>query len=264
MSDIAAFGKAAGFAGRHFVVTGAGRGIGFAVAQGLLAHGADVTAIFRATRPEALRGGPGHVAIVQLDVTDEARVAQVMGSAHDRVGRLDGLANVHGANIWDRDGSVLEGDMEGWREVLQTNLTGMANTARAAAPWIRKTGCGAMVHFSSIQGLRGDLQPQDGYAVSKAGIVALSKSLAIQLADENIRSNAVLPGYVDTPMNDFRWLAEVGQKEKASQLVPLKRIATPEDIANVCLFLLSDLANYVTGTEIIVDGGLTALPAVGA
>ena len=81
VSDIAAFGKAAGFAGRHFVVTGAGRGIGFAVAQGLLAHGADVTAIFRATRPEALRGGPGHVAIVQLDVTDEARVAQVMGSA---------------------------------------------------------------------------------------------------------------------------------------------------------------------------------------
>ena len=148
--------------------------------------------------------------------------------------------------------------------VLQTNLTGHGQYGHApgavdSQDRVRRDG-----PFFVDPGLRGDLQPQDGYAVSKAGIVALSKSLAIQLADENIRSNAVLPGYVDTPMNDFRWLAEVGQKEKASQLVPLKRIATPEDIANVCLFLLSDLANYVTGTEIIVDGGLTALPAVGA
>jgi NAD(P)-dependent dehydrogenase (short-subunit alcohol dehydrogenase family) len=271
MPDVAAkvaFGERAGFTGRHFAVSGAGRGVGLAVAQGLLACGADVTALYRTTRPDGLDGldgGPGRAVAVQLDVTDEARAAEVMREAHERVGRLDGLANVHGINIWDRDGSILEGDMAGWQEVLQTNLTGMANTARAAVPWIRKTGRGgAMVHFSSIQGLRGDYQPQDGYAVSKAAIVALSKSLAIQLAGDNIRSNAVLPGYIDTPMNDFRWVNEPGQKQKSAELVPLKRVGSPEEIANVCLFLLSDLAAYVTGTEIIADGGLTALPAVGA
>ncbi len=258
------FGDGAGFGGRHYVVSGAGRGIGLAVAQGLLAGGADVTALYKTIRPHRLDAGPGGAAVVQLDVTDEARAAAVMREAYERVGRLDGLANVHGINIWDRDGSILEGDMDGWQEVLQTNLTGMANTARAAVPWIRKTGAGAMVHFSSIQGLRGDHQPQDGYAVSKAAIVALSKSLAIQLAGENIRSNAVLPGYVDTPMNDFRWMNDAGQKERSAQMVPLKRVGSPEEVANVCLFLLSDLAAYVTGTEIIADGGLTALPAVGA
>lgn len=261
----AAFGEGAGFSGRHYAVSGAGRGVGLAVARGLLACGADVTALFRTTRPDGLDEGPGRASAVQLDVTDEARVSEAMREAFDRVGRLDGLANVHGINIWDRDGSILEGDMAGWHEVLRTNLTGMANTARAAVPWIRKTGAGgALVHFSSIQGLRGDYRPQDGYAVSKAAIVALSKSLAIQLAGENIRSNAVLPGYIDTPMNDFRWLNEPGQKAKSADLVPLKRVGSPEENANVCLFLLSDLAAYVTGTEVIVDGGLTALPAVGA
>jgi NAD(P)-dependent dehydrogenase (short-subunit alcohol dehydrogenase family) len=264
VAGTAAFGERAGFSGRHYVVSGAGRGIGLAVAQGLLAAGADVTALYKTTRPDGLDAGPGCAAIVQLDVTDEAEATAVMRDAYERVGRLDGLANVHGINIWDRDGSILEGDMEGWQEVLQTNLTGTANTARAAVPWIRKTGAGAMVHFSSIQGLRGDYQPQDGYAVSKAAILALSKSLAIQLAGDSIRSNAVLPGYVDTPMNDFRWVNEAGQKDRSAQMVPLKRVGSPEEIANVCLFLLSDLAAYVTGTEIIADGGLTALPAVGA
>lgn len=264
MAGKAAFGDGAGFGGRHYVVSGAGRGVGFAVVQGLLAGGADVTAIYRTSPPDGLDAGPGRAAIVQLDVTDEARAAAVMREAYERVGRLDGLANVHGINVWDRDGSILEGDMDGWHEVLRTNLTGMANTARAAVPWIRKTGAGAMVHFSSIQGLRGDHQPQDGYAVSKAAIVALSKSLAIQLAGDKIRSNAVLPGYIDTPMNDFRWVNEPGQKQKSAELVPLKRVGSPEEIANVCLFLLSDLAAYVTGTEVIADGGLTALPAVGA
>lgn len=145
--------------------------------------------------------------------------------------------------------------MDVWDQVFAINLRSIALTSRAAVPLMRKTGRGgAMVHFSTIQWLRGDPKPQDAYQASKAGVCALSKSLAMQLAAEGIRSNAICPGMALTPLQ-ARWDNEEVLKAVADY-TPLGRIGTPQDMANAALFLLSDAASYITGIELAVDGGL--------
>jgi 3-oxoacyl-[acyl-carrier protein] reductase len=124
---------------------------------------------------------------------------------------------------------------------------------------MQKSGGGALVHFSSIQCLRGDDRPQDAYQVAKAGILALSKSIAIQFALQNIRSNVILPGPTESPMQ-ARWQEAPDMKHRTASAVPLGRVGTPEDMAEACRFLLSDRAAYITGTELIVDGGMMARP----
>jgi NAD(P)-dependent dehydrogenase (short-subunit alcohol dehydrogenase family) len=124
---------------------------------------------------------------------------------------------------------------------------------------MKRMGGGAMVHISSIQCLRGDPVPQDAYQASKAGLIALSKSLAIQYAKDGIRSNALLPGPTLSPMQ-ARWEDKPDVQARVSARIPLGRLGTVQDQANACLFLLSDKAAYITGTELIVDGGVTALP----
>ncbi len=124
---------------------------------------------------------------------------------------------------------------------------------------MKKNKFGSMVHISSVDALSGDDKPQDAYGASKAAMIRLSKSLAIQFANYNIRSNCILPGAVDTPMQN-RWQKNPLAKKKLSQNIPLQRIGSPKDIANTILFLLSDEGNYITGTEIIIDGGITAKP----
>ncbi len=116
-----------------------------------------------------------------------------------------------------------------------------------------------MVHISSVDALSGDNKPQDAYGASKAAMIRLSKSLAIQFASYNIRSNIILPGPIETPMQN-RWEKNLKAKKQLSKTIPLQRIGRPRDIANTILFLLSDQSSYITGTEIIVDGGLTAKP----
>lgn len=118
---------------------------------------------------------------------------------------------------------------------------------------------GAMVHFSSTQCLKGDSEPQDAYQVAKAGIIAMSKSLAIQGAPDGIRSNAVIPGPTATPMQ-ARWDQRPEMKHAAAARIPLGRVGRANDLANAALFLLSDKASWITGTELIVDGGLMAKP----
>ena len=116
-----------------------------------------------------------------------------------------------------------------------------------------------MVHISSVDALSGDDKPQDAYGASKAAMIRLSKSLAIQFAPYNVRSNIILPGPIDTSMQD-RWKKNPKAKKHLEKLIPLQRIGKAEDIANTILFLLSDQGGYITGTEIIVDGGITAKP----
>ena len=116
-----------------------------------------------------------------------------------------------------------------------------------------------MVHFSSIDALRGDDRPQDAYGASKAAVIRLSKSVAIQFARDRIRSNVILPGPVHTPMQT-RWDDNPHAREALSKHVPLGRLGTVADMAAACLFLLSDKAGFITGTELTVDGGLTARP----
>jgi len=135
----------------------------------------------------------------------------------------------------------------------------MVHTTRHVVPQMRKRGGGAMVHFSSTQCMRGDSAPQDAYQAAKAGVVAFSRSLAIQLAGENIRSNVIYPGPSESPMQD-RWKQNPDAQAATASAIPLGRVGTVEDMSNACLFLLSDKASFITGTELLVDGGLQAKP----
>ncbi len=242
------------FAGKTAVVTGAGGGMGFQIARALMAESATVFGIDLKDRPAGF-----DAAYRQGDITDDGFVAGAMSEVAEQTGRLDYLVNAAGVLLFGEDRSLVDVDLKVWDRVIRINLTGSMLTARHAVPLMQKTGAGAMVHFSSIQCLRGDDQPQDAYQVAKAGVIALSKSIAVQFAKDGIRSNVILPGGTDSPMQ-ARWTRDPELKAKIAAGVPLGRVGTTEDMAGACLFLLSDQAGFVTGTELIVDGGRTALP----
>ena len=124
---------------------------------------------------------------------------------------------------------------------------------------MKKNKFGSMVHISSIDALSGDDKPQDAYGSTKAAMIRLSKSLAIQLAPYNIRSNTILPGPIETPMQD-RWKKNPSLKKLLEKYIPLKKIGKPSDIANCIMYLLSNQSEFITGTEIIIDGGISAKP----
>jgi 3-oxoacyl-[acyl-carrier protein] reductase len=124
---------------------------------------------------------------------------------------------------------------------------------------MKQSGGGAMVHVSSTQCLRGDDRPQDAYQAAKAAIIALSKSLAIQFAGDGIRSNVLIPGPTASPMQ-ARWDEDPALMQSTAAVIPLGRVGTTQDMSNAILFLLSDHAAYITGTELLVDGGLLARP----
>ena len=244
------------FSGKSAFVTGAGGGMGLAMATGLLKAGADVTLFDLKDAPDGLPEGATYV---KGDVSDNDAVAAAIQARFDASGRLDYLVNAAGVLWFERDKSAVDMDLDVWDQVFNINLKSVVHTVRTAVPLMKKTGGGAMVHISTIQCLRGDTAPQDAYQASKAGMVALSKSIAIQFAADQIRSNVIFPGPTLTPMQQ-RWYDDPSRGEAIADYVPLKRLGTPEDMANGALFLLSEAAGFITGTELTVDGGVTALP----
>ncbi len=233
--------------------------MGFRIASDLINAGAKVLMFDIKPRPEGIPGNSEQSHFVQGDLTDDSAVAAAVKKAVALFGGIDYLANVAGALWFGRDKSALEIDLDVWDQVMAVNLKSMVHTARQAVPHIRKRGGGAMVHFSSTQCLRGDSAPQDAYQAAKAGVVAYSKSLAIQLAGDNIRSNVIYPGPSESPMQD-RWQDNPDARAATARAIPLGRVGTVEDMSNACLFLLSDKASFITGTELLVDGGLLAKP----
>ena len=247
------------FAGKAAIVAGAGGGMGLNIANDLIAEGCNVALLDVKARPADIRTGPGRYRYAQGDVTQESFVKAAIDSAAAAFRRLDYLVNATGVLWFDRDKSLVEMDMEVWDQVLAINLKSFALTARHAIPHMKKTGGGAMVHISSIQALRGDTKAQDAYGASKGAVLSLSKSIAIQFAKDGIRSNAILPGATLSPMQ-ARWEGKDELKAQIADYIPVGRIGTTQDQANAALFLLSDKASYITGTELVVDGGVTALP----
>ncbi len=253
------------FEGTTAIVTGAGGGMGLAIAGDLLAAGAAVTMIDLKPPPDDPAARHPKAAYVEGDVTDDGFVADAISATFERCERLDYLVNAAGVLWFDRDRSLVDIDLDLWDRVVDINLKSMVHTCRHAVPLMQKSGPGkpssggAMVHIASIQALRGDSAPQDAYQAAKAGVIALSKSLAVQFAGDGIRSNALLPGGALTPMQ-ARWDADPAARQSAAAGVPLGRLGTARDMANATLFLLSDKAAFITGTELIVDGGRTALP----
>ena len=247
------------FRGKAALVAGAGGGMGLNIANDLIAAGADVVLADVKPAPEGIAVGPGRHRYIEGDLTDEAVVSSAAAAALADYGRLDCLVNATGVLWLDRDLSLTKIDLAVWDRVFEINLKSFVLTARAAIPLMKQAGGGSMVHFASIDALSGDDRPQDAYGAAKAAVIRLSKSIAVQFAADGIRSNSILPGPVLSPMQ-ARWEGKPELQQQVAGHIPLGRLGTTQDQANACLFLLSDQAAFITGTELVVDGGVTALP----
>lgn len=251
--------KASAFdlAGAVCVVTGAGGGLGGAIALALAKAGGRIALLDRSAAAaeeslELVRRAGADGAAFACDVSDPASVARAAEESASRLGPCRVLVN-NAALL--RPGALDALALEEWNAVLSVNLTGYFLCAQSYARQMRAHGGGAMVHIASIaathaQGFSG------AYSVSKAGIVMLSRQIALEWGPQGIRSNVVSPGLVLTPMSRS-FYDDPELKRRREQAVPLGRIGQPDDIADAVAFLASEQARYVTGEEITVDGGFT-------
>jgi 3-oxoacyl-[acyl-carrier protein] reductase len=195
----------------------------------------------------------------KVDVTNLKSMKNHIDKFYKKNKRVDYLVNTTGVLWFDKDISAVNIDDKIWDKVFKINLKSMMYLSKIVVPLMKKNNFGSMVHLSSIDALSGDDKPQDAYGASKAAMIRLSKSFAIQFANNKIRSNIILPGPIDTGMQ-IRWKKNPKSKKNLEKFIPLNKVGKPEDIANASMFLLSDQANYITGTELIVDGGITSKP----
>ena len=248
------------FAGRNVIVTGAGRGIGQATALAFAAEGADVLAVGRtvADLEETVRrigaaGGTGWLA--GCDVTDEAAVDATVASAAQRWDAIHVLINNAGI---DDDTPFLDIERSRWRAVIDTNLTGAFLMAQAVARHMARTGGGVILHTASIDAGAAD-GPYAAYNSSKAGLLGLNRTMAVELAQHQIRSNCVSPGFTHTVMTEKSVGPALMEYLNGSfARVPQRRLVRTEEVAQAFLFLASDQASAITGIDLRVDGGLTA------
>jgi 3alpha(or 20beta)-hydroxysteroid dehydrogenase len=234
--------------GRVAIVTGGARGIGEVYVRALRAAGARVViADVLADQGKALADELGDgVRFIELDVTDEHAWDRAVGAVLDAFGAVDVLVNNAGiANA----APIEHFTLEKWNAVIGVNLTGTFLGCRAVVPAMKAAGRGSIVNISSVEGLRGSVRLH-GYTASKFAVRGLSKSLAVELGPDGIRVNSIHPGFIVTDMTT---------RIDADRLViPLGRSGAPGDLAGAVVFLASDASAYLTGTEIVVDGGMTA------
>lgn len=237
--------------GKNAVVTGSTRGIGRAVAQALADAGARVAVVGRdAEKASAVAAQIGRDAAgFGCDVSDTAQVAQLIGDVEKAFGGIDILVNNAGIT---RDNLVMRLKDEDWDDVLNANLRGAFAAIRAASRGMMKKRSGRIINMASVVGLNGN-KGQANYAASKAGLIALTKSVAKELGSRNILVNAIAPGFIETEMTDAM-TAEA--RTALNGLIPLERLGKPEDIAAAVVFLASDHASYITGQVLVVDGGM--------
>jgi 3-oxoacyl-[acyl-carrier protein] reductase len=232
--------------GKRALVTGASRGIGRAIALELGHAGAEVVVGYRTGEDEAAAvAGEIGGRTLQADVSSAEEAARLVEEA----GELDILVNNAGVT---RDGLIARMPDEDWRTVLETNLSSVFYTCRAAArPMMRKRS-GSIVNLSSIVGIHGN-PGQTNYGAAKAGIIGFTKSLARELGSRGVRANVVAPGYVHTQLTD---VLPDELKEQMVAATPLGRIGGAEDVAAAVRFLCSEEASFITGEVLLVDGGL--------
>jgi NAD(P)-dependent dehydrogenase (short-subunit alcohol dehydrogenase family) len=248
------------FAGRGVIVTGGGRGIGQATARAFAAEGADVLVLGRTVADledtvAQITADGGQAWLLPCDVTDEAQVDDAIARAAGRWDRIHVLVNNAGI---DDDTPFLEIDRARWRAVIDTNLTGVFLMSQAVGREMAKAGGGVILHTASIDASGGD-GPYAAYNASKAGLLGLNRTLALELAAHGIRSNCVSPGFTHTVMTE----KAVGPKlmeylNGSFTRVPIKRLVRTDEVAQAFLFLASDQASAITGVDLRVDGGLTA------
>ena len=239
---------------RRLFITGMGSGIGLATAQLASAQGAQVSGTVQSPEQEAnLEGIVPPDLCFRLDVTDEAALGTAVTDAAGTIGGLDGVVACAGII---KLLSSADTDSSDWSRIIDVNLTASFNLARAATPFLLEAESAAMVLISSQIGLVGH-QRAAAYAASKAGINGLAKSLALELADRNVRVNAIAPGPIATDMTAAT-RADPERFETLRSAIPLGRFGTAEEIANLAVFLLSEQAGFITGEVVVADGGFTA------
>jgi 3-oxoacyl-[acyl-carrier protein] reductase len=237
--------------GRTALVTGSTRGIGRAIAETLAGAGARVAVVGRdAGRAEEAANAIGQGAVgFACDVADPASVTALVESVEKAFGQIDILVNNAGLT---RDNILFRIKDDDWDAVLDANLRGAFVAIRAASRGMMKRRWGRIINIASVVGIIGN-KGQANYAASKAGLIGLTKSVAKELASRNILINAVAPGFIET---DMTAAMTPEARETLSGQIPLERLGTPNDVAATVAFLASDLASYITGQVLVVDGGL--------
>jgi glucose 1-dehydrogenase len=255
--------------GQKALVTGAASGIGRAVALALGASGAAVAVNYRSRPQDAaavannIRAAGGEAITVEADVSDEAAVERLFAATCDAFDRIDIVVANAGMQ---KDAAIADMTLQQWRAVLDTNLTGQFLCVRAAVrrfmaqgPTPASKARGKIICMSSVH----ELIPWAGhanYAASKGGVMLLMKSVAQEVAASGIRVNAIAPGAIQTGINRAAW-SEPDVKQKLLALIPYGRIGAPGDVARAVVWLASDDADYITGTTLFVDGGMSLYPA---
>lgn len=245
--------------GKTAFVTGGARGIGKACALGLAECGADVAivdldlAVAEETAGEIRSLGRKSLA-VQCDVTNPEGVDSMIGAIMEAWGRVDIACNNAGICI---NTPAVDMSYEEWRLVIDINLTGVFLTAQAAARVMKKQGSGSIINTASMSGhIVNTPQPQCAYNASKAGVILLTKSLAVELAEVGVRVNSISPGYIGTEMT---LAAPESWKNHWNDLTPQSRMGRPEELVSAVVYLSSDSASFTTGSDMVIDGAFTCV-----
>jgi NAD(P)-dependent dehydrogenase (short-subunit alcohol dehydrogenase family) len=247
--------------GKVAVITGAGSGIGRVAASLFAAEGArvvvaDVVADQAEAAVAEIVDAGGSALAVTVDVSDEAQVAAMVAAAVSTFGGLHVLFNNAGIFPGD-DGGILDTPPETWQRVMEVNLKGVWLGCRAAVPAMLDSGGGSIVNVASFVALVGAATAQMAYTASKGGVLAMTRELAVEYARKGIRANSICPGPIETPLL-AELLSDPERRQRRLVHIPIGRFGRPEEIARAALFLASDDASFVTGSALVVDGGITA------
>ena len=240
---------------KNAIVTGGARGIGKEIAKTLAKNGANIAINYRKYSEEVenlveeLRALGVKVLAIKCDISNDDEVNNFIKEVKDNFGSVDILVNNAGIT---KDGLLLRMSEKDFNDVIDVNLKGTFNMTKAVSSIMVKKRFGKIINISSVVGVAGNAG-QCNYAASKAGVIGFSKSIARELASRNINVNVVAPGYINTDMTK---VLPDKVKEEVLKTIPMKKIGEPKEIANLVLFLSSDLSNYITGQVINVDGGM--------
>ena len=246
------------FSGRTALITGGSGGIGLSIVEKLIKNKIKVIILDINTPSKKILLNK-FIEFKKIDLSDYKNLQLCLTELKKKYKKIEYVINAAGVLWFDKDVSLEKIEINTWDKVFSINLNSIVIVLQSILPQMKKNKFGSIVHISSIDALSGDNKPQDAYGSSKAALLRLSKSISIQFADKNIRSNSILPGPIETPMQE-RWKKNPESKKNLSKVIPLRRVGQPSDIANSTMFLLSDESSFITGTELIVDGGLRAKP----